>query len=29
VVIRKFEVRVVAFWISSFGVIGIDAGVGG
>jgi len=29
VVIREFEVRVVAFWIGSFWIIGIDAGVDG
>jgi len=28
-VIREFEVRVVVFWIGSFGIIGIDAGVDG
>jgi hypothetical protein len=29
VVVREFEDRVVAFWIDSFGIIGIDAGVDG
>jgi hypothetical protein len=27
--VREFEDRVVAFWIDSFGIIGIDAGVDG